>query len=243
MKKLYLTLSILFIGILTIQAQFTVATHDGTPITDGSIFTFSELGLDADLSFDVTNTGSIIIDMRLEYVDMTNGDGSGTNLCVFGSCLPPGALHIDDIYPLDGISNDFTLIDPGETGSYDDHFFNTDPGDGTNYPIDYVFRFFEVDGNGDPITFTYRYDGTVSVEDMTQVNYKLYPTISSDFINLEINEAVSARLVNTQGQLIKLYSFEAGTHTIDLSSFSKQLYYFILTNKKGQQSLSKIIVK
>ncbi len=242
MKKLYLTLSILLISILTIQAQFTVATHDGTPINDGDVFTFSELGTDADLSFDVTNTSSSVIDMRLEYVNMTNGDGSGTNLCVFGSCLPPGVIHVGDVFPSGG-TNTFTQIDPGETGSYSDHFFNTDPGDGTNYPIDYVFRFFEVDGSGTPITFTYRYDGTISVEDMAQIAFKLYPTISSDFVNLEVNETVSARLLNTQGQLIKQYSFKSGTHAIDIRSFSKQMYYLVLTNKKGHKSLSRIIIK
>ena len=110
MKNIYLTISILLISILTIQAQFTVATHDGAPINDGDIFTFSELGTAADLSFDVTNTGSSVIDMRLEYVSMTNGDGSGTNLCVFGSCLPPGAIHVGDVFPSGG-TNSFTQID------------------------------------------------------------------------------------------------------------------------------------
>ncbi len=242
MKKLYLTLSILLIGILTIQAQFTVATHDGTPITDGDIFTFSELGSEADLSFDVTNTGSTVIDMRLEYIDMDYGDESGTNLCIFGNCFPPGSLHVGDIYPLDG-SNSFSQIDPGTTGDYGDHFFNTDPGDGTNYPIQYTFKFFEAGGNGTPVIFTYRYDGTATTEDVAQVTHKLYPTVTNDIVNLQVSESVSASLINTQGQVIKNFTFNAGTHQIDVSSLSKQLYYLILTNKQGRESLSKIIVK
>ena len=60
-------------------------------------------------------------------------------------------------------SNDNTMLDPGESMGFGDHFYNTDEGDGTNYPLEYVFKFFELNGNGDPITITYRYDGTASV--------------------------------------------------------------------------------
>ncbi len=101
---------------------------------------------------------------------MTNGDDTGDWICVFGTCLPPSSTTPGDILPLGGGSNTFTQIDPGVTTDYGDHFYNTDPGDGTNYPIEYVFRFFELNGNGDPVTFTYRYDGTAAVEDIAQVN-------------------------------------------------------------------------
>jgi len=249
MKHLF-TLSLLFLGILITQAQFTVATQEGTEITDGIVFTYSDIGTIADpngvdLTFKITNTGASEIDMRLEYVSMINGDGDGTLLCIFGSCLAPGGPNVGDIFPLNG-TNSFTLIGAGETTGYGDHFYNFDAGDGTNYPLDYVFKFFEVDGSGNeigvPITFTYRYDGTASVEDFAQVGFKLYPTVSSDFVNLEVNESVSVQLINIQGQLIKQYQFNSGKHTIDVSSFAKQLYYLKLSNSQGQQSLSKIIV-
>lgn len=226
--------------------SFTVATDTGTPITDGSVHTFSHLGdPDGTLSFDITNTSGTQIDMRLEFVSMTNGDDTGDWICVFGVCLPPTSTTPGDVLPLAG-SNNFTRIDPGVTTDYGDHFYNTDPGDGANYPLDYVFKFFEVDGSGneinDPITFTYRYDGTAAVEDIAQVGFELYPNVSSDFVNLKINENVSAQLINTQGQLIKQYNFNAGTHSIDVSSFSKQMYYLKLSNEQGQQSLAKLIV-
>ncbi len=248
MKNIYLTISLILLSIVTIQAQFTVATHDGDPITDGSIFTFSALGEEhAALGLVITNTSTGIIDMRLEYVSITNGDDLGDWICIFGGCLPPPNVTVGDILPLGG-TNDWTTLAPGETTfERNDHFYNTDVGDGVNYPIEYVFRFFEVDINGneigDSITFTYRYDGTASIEDMAQVGYKLYPSVSSDFVNLVVNESVSARMFNTQGQFVKEYDFVSGSHIIDVSSLSSQLYYLILSNKQGQQSLAKIVVK
>ena len=179
--------------------------------------------------------------MRLEYVSMTNGDGTGTLLCVFGTCLAPGSITPGTIY-----GGPETTIANGET-STGNHFYNMDAGDGVNYPIEYVFRLFQVDtsGNeiGDSITFTYQYDGTAAVEDIAQVGFELYPNVSSDFMNLVVDESVSAELINTQGQLIKQFNFETGSHTIDVSSFTKQLYYLKLSNNQGQQSLAKLLVK
>lgn len=245
MKNLYLTISLLFFGFFIANAQFTVATEEGDPITDGSIFTFSQLGTDADLSFDITNTSSETIDMRLEYVSMTNGDGTGTYLCVFGSCLAPGGIDVGDVFPTAG-TNTYTTIEAGVTADYGDHFYNT-YGDGTNFPLDYVFRFFQVDAAGDEIgdsiTFTYRYDGTASLEDKMELTHLIYPTISSDFVNLQVQDHVTGQLLNTQGQLIQEYNFDSGTNVIDVSMLSKQLYYLVLTNRNAQRAISKIIVK
>lgn len=229
----------------TAVGNFTVATEDGTAITDGSVHTFSHLGdPDGTISFNITNTSAAVIDMRLEFVSMANADDTGDWICVFGVCLPPTSTTPGDVLPLTG-SNNFTKIDPGVTTDYGDHFYNTDPGNGT-YPLEYVFKFFEVDASGneigESITFTYQYDGTASVEDLAQVGFKLYPNVSSDYLNLEVNEDVSAEIINTQGQLIKQYNFESGNHTIDVSSLSKQMYYLKLSNMQGAQSLAKFIV-
>lgn len=249
MKHFYIIIALVFSITLT-QAQFTIATHDGTPITDGSTFTYSGLGYyDSELEeyintldFNITNIGTEILDMRLEYVDNTNADDTGEILCVFQSCLPPGYPTPGHIFP--EVPEDFParLINPGETTPDGDHFYNTDPGDGVNYPLEYMFKFFDIDGYGSPITFTYSYDGTASVEDMDQVSYKLHPTLASDFITLEVTEPVTAKLINIKGQIIKQFDFESGSHTIEVSSLSKQLYYLTLINNRGQRSIAKILV-
>jgi len=246
MKNILLSIGLIFIGVLSIQAQFTVATTEGTPITDGSIFTYNILGDGelATLGFNITNTSANQIDMRMEFVSLANADDTGDWVCIFGLCTPPPSQTPGTIFPHDGVSDEWTLIEPGETAENGDHMWNSDPGDGTNYPLEYVFKLYELNGNGDPITFAYRYDPDyVSVEEMPQVGYKLYPNVSSDFVNLVLEESVSAQLINTQGQIIEQYYFESGNHSIDVSPFTKQLYYLRLSNKHGQQALAKILVK
>ena len=239
--KQFFTLSFFFIGLLLIQAQFTVATQEGTPITDGSVFTYDTYGTPplpngSDLSFDITSSSTNTMNIRFKYVSNLNTDGSGTNLCIFGSCIEEGDINVGQIWS--------TTIAAGGMTDNGDHFYNSDAGSGT-YPIDYVFKIYEVDGGeneiGDSISFTYRYDGPASVEDIAQVGFKLYPTISADFVNLSINESVIATLTNLSGQTIKKYTFSKGTHQVDISTLSQNLYYLTLTNKQGQRSLAKII--
>ena len=226
------------------QAQFTAAQNDGTPITDGSIFTYNQTGDEnALLTFNITNTGSESITMKLEYVSMSNGDGTGTYLCLFGICLPPGGISPGNIYA----GND-NVIAPGATSTTDNHFYNTYVGDGTNYPVEYVFRLFQVDENdqeiGESITFTYRYDPDYnSIEDEQMITYSLFPTISSTKIQLYISEVVEGILYDTQGRIINTYKFVEGENNIDVSNLQSQLYYLMLNNNQGQHSVTRIIVK
>jgi hypothetical protein len=242
MRQIF-TLSLFFLGLFITQAQFTVATDEGDPIIDGSVFTYSETGEeDGKITFNITNTGSSTIEMKLEFVSMNNTDGTGTFLCLFGNCLPPGGITPGGVY-----SGPNNTVAAGATSTTDNHFYNTNAGDGTNYPMEFVFRLFQVDGSGveigDSITFTYRYDPDAAIEDFNQVSYQLFPNLSNDYVNLVIDETVSGKLINNTGQIVKQYRFNAGINKIDVRSFSQQLYYLVLTNKNGATSLAKIVVK
>ncbi len=242
MKQFFTSLFFLM-SIAVVQAQFTAATNDGTPITDGSVFTFNQTGdANATLSFDVTNTGTGTIHMNLEFVSMSNADGSGTNLCLFGVCLPPGGLVVGNSYT--GPENE---IAPGATSTSDNHFFNTYTGDGTNYPVEYVFRLYQDENPGKDdtsITFTYRYDPNYNaVEDVQTLPFKLYPNVSNSVVNIEVSSAVKGLLMNVQGQILSEYRFTEGSNTIDVSGLSSQLYYLLLSDDNNLKSIAKILVK
>ena len=145
-------------------AQFSVETHDGDPILDGSTWTFNIYGLGiAELPFWVNNESATEeIYMKIEFVSAVNGDGSGVQLCfglcyldlLFGASYPPGT--------------EVVTIQPGENQGFPgDHIANFVDGGGN--PIEYVFRFYQVDASGNPtgedLSMTYRYDPNLSVGD------------------------------------------------------------------------------
>ncbi|MDP0995690.1 hypothetical protein, partial [Klebsiella pneumoniae] len=69
-------------------------------------------------------------------------------------------------------------------------FYNENEGDGTNYPMDFVWRFFQVDENdneiGESITYTYRFDPNLSVSDIeNNLGVNLQNTIAENYLKIE----------------------------------------------------------
>lgn len=242
--KHFFTSIFLLMSMVAVQAQFTAATNEGVPITDGSVFTYNQTGDTNGLfTFNITNNAPQAIHMKLEFVSMQNTDGSGTYLCLFGVCLPPGGITVGESYT--GPENE---IAPGATSTTDNHFYNTDEGDGTNYPVEYVFRLYQEEDTGketsESITFTYRYDPNYNaVEDEQILPFKLYPNVTSSVVNIEVSSDVKGLLMDTQGRILSEYHFTEGKNTIDVSALPSQLYYLLLSDVNNQQSIAKIIVK
>ena len=98
MKKNLLLLSLMFVGIFSMNAQFTVEDSEGNPIVDGevvayNVYTYPEASLD----FFVNNTsGTDDIYTKIEFVSAVNADGSLMELC-YGLCYT--GITIGNSYP------------------------------------------------------------------------------------------------------------------------------------------------
>lgn len=220
-------------------AQFSVETHDGDPILDGSTWTFGIYGLGiAELPFWVNNESATEeIYTKIEFVSAVNGDGSGVQLCfglcyvdlVFGASYPPG--------------NEVVTIQPGENQGFPgDHIANFVDGGGN--PIEYVFRFYQVDANGDPVgedlTMTYRYDPNLGMgENGPQVSV-LQNLVNTQLI-LRAHERMVLDLFDLQGKKVGQYNVSQGDQSIDLTHLSAAMYMAVLQNDSGAQKTFKII--
>jgi len=220
-------------------AQFSVETHDGDPIEDGSVWTFGIYGLGiAELPFWVNNESATEeIYTKIEFVSAVNGDGSGVQLCfglcyvdlVFGVSYPPGS--------------EVVTIQPGENQGFPgDHIANFVDGGGN--PIEYVFRFYQVDANGDEIgedvTITYRYDPNLSVVD-NGPQVSLLHNIVATQLKLRTQERMTLELFDLQGRSVGNYQLDHGTQSIDLTHLSSSMYLAVMHNDLGQQKTFKIL--
>jgi len=140
--------------------DFKVTTHDeGHPeITEGQIFTYTVVGEDSKLGFDIKNLTDTVSYFRITCEELINNDGTNFQFC-WSICT----LEVFEgtTYPSQGAIS----INPGETQlSTADHFQNGNTGDGINYPMDYKFRIFQTDASGTEIqgaqtlSLTYRYE-------------------------------------------------------------------------------------
>src|SRR5690554_4026290 len=222
-KLLFLTL----IGAVSIAtAQYTVTDISGTELHDGDIREFNVYGYgtEANFEFFVKNDHpSDVIYTRIEFVSAVNATGNLFELCYAEQCYDELSVgqtlpSAPEVYP----------IGPGEMTGMGNHFLNYDPGNGEDI-LEYVFAFrqYEADGLteiGTPLTFTYRYNPTLGVEDMSTVNLSIQSTVVSDQLVLTVNEPVQMIVYDIQGRLVKQMEFENGNHSVNVSDLNTQMY-------------------
>jgi len=226
MKKISLLLSLLLLTTFA-YAQFNVTDYDDVPILDGELRAFnSTVESDATLYFWINNesqTDDIFVRIKLESI--TNGDGTAYQFCFATLCIFD--VEEGQTYPVSGGP---VTIPAGGTNAQFDKFFNENEGDGTNYPMDFVWKFFQVDENdneiGESITFTYRYDPNLSVSDHeNNLGVTLQNTIASDFLNIESVDSLNFEIRSLNGQLINKGPIESGLNKITTTNLNSGLYF------------------
>lgn len=242
MKNLFLTL---FIFIYSLSfAQFTVAKSDGTPLLNGDIITFTVASDPASkLGFKVTNTTSAPILTKIEFVSATNYTGTNFQLCYGVNCFDNPV--VGQSYP----SPAFEIPANGQNGNYD-YLINTNTGNGVNYPMDFVFKFYTVNTSGveygTPITITYRFDPTLATStfsDLKNMGVEITNTLVENNLELNTTENISLNLFDINGKKVYSQDLESGNQSIDLSNLSSNVYILNITNAENKQGSIKIVKK
>lgn len=243
--KLKLLCLALISSIAVANAQYTVKDDNGNVLKDGDVVEYGTYGYNtgADYNFFITNDNtSEEIYTRIEFLEAINADGSQFEICYAGQCYT-------------GVEVGFTAppaplvrtIAVGETTGSGNHFLNGDPGDGT-YVIDYICAFhqYEADGVteiGTPLTFTYRYNPTLGVNDNSKVNLTIQSTVITNELVLNVNEPISMKVYDLQGRIVKQARFETGRQTVNMSDLSSQGYILQFNNENGATQTTRIIVQ
>lgn len=242
-------LKLLFLTILgsvaLANAQYTVKDIAGTELNDGDVLVFDEYdyGSTGNYDFFVTNDNpSDIIYTRIEFVSAVNATGEHFELCYALQCYT--GLSVGETLPPEP---EVFPIAVGETTGPGNHFLNLEPGNGSDI-LDFVFAFhqYEADGVteiGTPLTFTYRYNPTLGVNDNSKVNLTILSTVITNELVLDVNEPVSMMVYDLQGRVVKQARFETGRQTVNMSNLTSQAYILQFNNEKGATQTSKIIVK
>ena len=237
-KVLFLLATILVTSPAFAQLEFQVETPEGDLINEGDVVAFNVLtSPEAYLDFFVRNLSATPINMKIEFVSAQNADGSEMELC-FGLCYT--GITIGNSYPG---GPDVITIDPGQTQpTAGDHFYNFDDGGGN--PVNYVFRFYHVDGAGNEIggdlSFTYRYDPNLSVTDFSTVNADLGSTVINELLTIDSREELNVTVYNMLGAVVAQYKAVVGRNDFNLSNLSSQMYVVELSNKEGASQKVKI---
>ena len=162
----------------------------------------------------------------------------------FGECY--NGVDLFTQYPLGG----YVSIQAGETQiSLGDHFFNQDPGDGTS-PVEYSFRFFMVDQNGDEVVsipelqtdyrVNYLYSSNLGLNEFDSLNINF--RFNGHELNIISMENLFISIYNIHGKKIFDKNLLIGDNFIDFSSVSNKILILNFETKDNIKFSKKILI-
>ena len=239
MKKTLLLFSMFLVAFAMNAQDYTIVDGNDDPTIDGNSYSFNTIDYPGNsIDFYVTNISSDDIRMKIEVVSMNNTDGSLMELC-FDLCYD--GVNVGQSYP-----GTHVIIPAGDTTFPGNHFVNRDPGNGTDV-IEYVFRFYQVDTNGDEtgtdLSLTYIYEPQLGVNDVDQLDLNIKSTMIADALEMNTVEDLTLHVYDLNGKVVMTQNLEAGLQRIDVSHLSTQYYILHFTNNKGVSDVVKVLKK
>ena len=229
-----------------VEYAITVEDLDGNSLSDNQILQFDTLEYpDASFTYKVRNNTSETIRVRVEVESFSGTDGSMMELC-FGECY--FGVTQGQSYPINN-AQPFVYIGPGETQIADgDHFFNSDPGDG-NMPVEYTFRFYISDENGDGVvsqaelqtdyTIGYYYSSTLSVTDVNDTNFQI--SYNSKLLNIISPTDCKLEIFDIHGKLVNTHELNFGVNSIFNQNLEGKIFIFKFQFSDGNHHFKKFI--
>ena len=239
----------MFFSVLFVNSQnefaFVIESEDGEILENNQVLEFNSVQYpNASYIFFVRNLTSESINVRAEVLNISGTDGSMMEFC-FGECY--FGVDLNTPYPL----NSFVTIGPGETQtSVGDHFFNQDPGDGTN-PVSFQFRFYMVDSEGNEVMsipelmtdyfVTYHYQAqSFSLDENFSENIQLY--LNQKILNITAPSEYSVSLFDISGKNILTTQLNEGINSIDVSYIVNGIYILKFNDDLNRSDYRKIVL-
>ncbi|OYU85005.1 MAG: hypothetical protein CFE24_04230 [Flavobacterium sp. BFFFF2] len=239
MKTILSSIAILCVGFCA-QAQLSLTRHNGTPITPGQVAVITTIAYpDAELDFYVHNNGTAPANVRINCMQLINADGLAFELCFANECL--SYVEEGTNYP---INSPYLTLAPGAHSGNDGHFLNTAIGTAP-YPKDYVFRAYEVGNVNNYVDITYRFDPTLSTQQVNQLKdtgILLASTLVKDDIQLEVvKNSTHIQIIDLQGKVVFESTLAYGKHNITTQNWASGMYVLQLVDDYQNKSSLKII--
>ena len=241
--------TILFFSSLFTNSQnefaFVIESEDGEILDNNQVLEFNSVQYpNASYTFFVRNLTSEPINVRAEVLNISGTDGSMMEFC-FGECY--FGIDLNTPYPL----NSFVTIEQGLTQtSVGDHFFNQDPGDGTN-PVSFQFRFYMVDSEGNEVFsipelmtdyfVTYQYQAqSFSLDENFSENLQIF--LDQKILTISAPSEYTVSLFDISAKNILTTGLNEGINSIDVSNIANGIYILEFNDDFNRSDYRKILL-
>ncbi len=230
-----------------IEYAITLEDLEGNSFSDNDILQFDTVEYpDASFTYKIRNNTSETIKVRVEVESFSGTDGSMMELC-FGECY--FGVSLGQSYPINQ-AQPYVYIAANSTQIADgDHFFNSDPGNG-DVPVEYSFRFYMCDENGDELVsqaelqtdffINYYYSTSLGLNNLDDLKLVYYILNDKLFINSESN--LSLKIYDLAGKIISENLILVGDNLIDIINLSKKQIILSFESEGSQITSKKILI-
>tara|TARA_S200000501_G_scaffold26621_1_gene22920 strand:- start:14953 stop:15714 length:762 start_codon:yes stop_codon:yes gene_type:complete len=230
-----------------IEYAITLEDLEGNSFSDNDILQFDTVEYpDASFTYKIRNNTSETIKVRVEVESFSGTDGSMMELC-FGECY--FGVSLGQSYPINQ-AQPYVYIAANSTQIADgDHFFNSDPGNG-DVPVEYSFRFYMCDENGDELVsqaelqtdffIHYYYSTSLGLNNLDDLKLVYYISNDKLFINSESN--LSLKIYDLAGKIISENLILVGDNLIDIINLSKKQIILSFESEGSQITSKKILI-
>ncbi len=225
-------------------SQISLSRHSGAPINDGQVVAFNTHVFPAsEMDFYVRNNSTTTsTNVKIRCEQLVNNDGTGFELCFGTECL--SYVEEGEAYPSIAV----TLAPNGQNGNFD-HFLNTNPGSGT-FPKDYVFRFYQIGAGGveigNSITMTYRYDPSLSNDEVNQLQTNgviVKSTVVENNLELDVLKSSTMEIYDLSGKMVNNTKLVYGVQSIDVSNLATGAYIIKFKNTQENYTGTQKFIK
>ena len=251
MKKITIFLFMQFLFVQTnmfsqVEYAITIEDSEGNMISNNQVLEFNSVEYpEASFTYKVRNNTTETIRVRVEVESFSGTDGSLMELC-FGECY--FGVSLGQSYPINN-AQPFVYIAPGETQIADgDHFFNSDLGNGDT-PVEYTFRFYMSDENGDGVMsqaelqteyrIGYYYSSTLSTLSTNDINFQV--SYNSEKLNIISPINCKLRINDIAGRLINTHNINYGFNSFDYNDIKGKVLIFNFKLSDGNLFSKKFI--
>lgn len=241
MKKIIILA--LFAFSSTLQAQIVSFTGNGEEITEGQTFTYNTTNERvAKLNLLATNLSDTAINLKLKANSVSEPSDLNIQFCFGGECY---SNIVNGSTVPSGVSG--VTLQPGQSNTQEDHFWNANPGNGTD-PVTYSISLIQVDNSGAEIatlrTFNYVYSATAGTTDFSalqNMGITVRNTVVNSLFEVNANQDASLQLININGQVVKTAAVKTGAQAIDLSGVASAVYFARFTTAQNKTAQIKIV--
>lgn len=222
------------------EMSMQLQTMDGTQIMNGDVIEINMRDLAEEYQSEnilVQNISDETVNVNVRRDEIEVVEGTVNYFCALGTCLSPDVDQLPTPYRLTA----------GSTVNEGNAFYAHYTPDGIAGEARIRYTYFNIDNSEDTISFELHFRDVSGINEMNVVKTPAYPNPATNWVQFDLSQFESQnavlRIFDMSGALVLEQTVNSeSTLSLNVSEFSKGVYFYRFDSKSSTSELTKLIV-